>query len=75
MEKAISSDTFGMSFWLDVDNEFCYCPEFNNNTLDKDNWGYVSEWTDFEGIDFNQLLRIHRELVIRRVHQLSEVSW
>ena len=65
MEKAISSDTFGMSFWLDVDNEFCYCPEFNNNTLDKDNWGYVSEWTDFEGIDFNQLLRIHRELVIR----------
>tara|TARA_B100000131_G_C17591142_1_gene399245 strand:- start:20 stop:244 length:225 start_codon:yes stop_codon:yes gene_type:complete len=74
MEKAISSDTFGMSFWLDVDNEFCYCPEFNNNTLDKDNWGYVSEWTDFEGIDFNQLLRIHRELVIRRVHQLSEVS-
>ena len=74
MKNAISSDTFGMSFWLDEDNEFCYCPEFNNNTLDKDNWGYVSEWTDFEGIDFNQLLRIHRELVIRRVHQLSEVS-
>ena len=71
MKNAISSDTFGMSFWLDDDNEFCYCPEFNNNTLDKDNWGYVSEWTDFEGIDFNQLLRIHRELVIRRVHQLS----
>ena len=74
MKNAISSDTFGMSFWLDDDNEFCYCPEFNNNTLDKDNWGYVSEWTDFEGIDFNQLLRIHRELVIRRVHQLSKVS-
>ena len=35
------------------------------------NWGYVSEWTDFDGVDFNQLLRIHRELVIQRVHELD----
>ena len=70
----ISSMHFGMTFWLDDDNEFCYCPTFIDNTPDKDNWGYVSEWTDFEGIDFNQLLRIHRELVILRVHKLSEVN-
>ncbi len=69
----IYSTHFGMTFWLDDDNEFCYCPTFIDNTPDKDNWGYVSEWTDFEGIDFNQLLTIHRELVIRRVHELSEV--
>ena len=69
----INSDTFGMTFWLDDDNEFCYCPTFNDNTPDKDNWGYVTEWTDFDGIDFNQLFAIHRELVIRRVHELSEV--
>ena len=69
----INSDTFGMTFWLDDDNEFCYCPTFIDNKPDKDNWGYVSEWTDFDGIDFNQLFAIHRELVIRRVHELSEV--
>ena len=69
----ISSMHFGMTFWLDDDNEFCYSPTFNDNTPDKDNWGYVSEWTDFDGIDFNQLFVIHRELVIRRVHELSEV--
>ena len=69
----ISSMHFGMTFWLDDDNEFCYCPTFNDNTPDKDNWGYVTEWTDFDGIDFNQLFAIHRELVIRRVHELSEV--
>ena len=67
----ISSLHFGMTFWLDDDNEFCYCPTFNDNTPDKDNWGYVSEWNDFEGLDFNQLLRIHRELVIQRVHKLD----
>jgi len=67
----INSDTFGMTFWLDDDNEFCYCPTFNDNKPDKDNWGYVSEWNDFEGLDFNQLLRIHRELVIQRVHKLD----
>ena len=27
----ISSMHFGMTFWLDDDNEFCYCPTFNNN--------------------------------------------
>ena len=69
----INSDTFGMTFWLDDDNEFCYCPTFIDNKPDKDNWGYVSEWTEFDGIDFNQLFAIHRELVIRRVHELSEV--
>ena len=66
-----NSDTFGMTFWLDDDNEFCYCPTFTNNTPDLHNWGYVSEWTDFDGVDFNQLLRIHRELVIQRVHELD----
>ena len=40
----ISSMHFGMTFWLDDDNEFCYCPTFNDNTPDEDNWGYVSEW-------------------------------
>ena len=68
-----NSDKFGMTFWIDNNNDFCYCPTFIDNKPDKDQWGYVSEWTDFDGIDFNQLFAIHRELVIRRVHELSEV--
>ena len=50
----INSDTFGMTFWLDDDNEFCYCPTFIDNKPDKDNWGYVSEWTDFDGVDLDE---------------------
>ena len=69
----INSDTFGMTFWLDNDNEFCYCPTFNDNTPDKDNWGYVSEWTDFDGVDLDKLFHIHRHLVTQRTFKLQEV--
>ena len=57
---------FGMTFWLDDDNEFCYCPTFANSNPDIDNWSYVSEWTDFDGIDLTKLFNIHRELVINQ---------
>ena len=60
----INSNTFGMTFWLDDDNEFCYCPTFNDNTPDKDNWGYVSEWDDWSDVNINKLFEIHRQLVL-----------
>ena len=69
----ISSMHFGMTFWLDDDNEFCYSPTFNDNTPDLHNWGYVSEWDIINNTDLDKLFHIHRELVIRRVHELSEV--
>ena len=69
----INSDTFGMTFWLDDDNEFCYCPTFIDNKPDKDNWGYVSEWTDFDGVDLDKLFHIHRHLVTQRAFKLQEV--
>ena len=66
MENAISSFHFGMTFWLDDDNEFCYCPTFADNNPDKDNWNYVSEWDDWEGVDMTKLFNIHRELVMNQ---------
>jgi len=68
-----NSDKFGMTFWIDINNDFCYCPTFNDNKPDKDQWGYVSEWTDFEGVDLNELLHIHRRLITEKVMQLKEV--
>ena len=69
----INSDTFGMTFWLDNDNEFCYCPTFNDNTPDKDNWGYVSEWDTINNTDLDKLFHIHRHLVTQRTFKLQEV--
>ena len=76
----ISSLHFGMTFWLDDDNEFCYCPTFNDNTPDKDNWGYVCEWDEFTSTDLDKLFAIHRHLVTTSAlktvvqHEYKEVN-
>ena len=58
---------FGMYFWLDDDDDFCYCPANSDGTADEDNWGYVSEWDDFQGVNFDKLFTIHRHLVTDKV--------
>ena len=58
-----SSETFGMTFWLDDNNDFCYCPTFANNEPDKDNWGYVCEWDEITSTNLDKLFAIHRHLV------------
>ena len=63
----ISSLHFGMTFWLDDDKEFCYCHTFNDNTPDKDNWGYVCEWDTIDSTDLDKLFHIHRHLVTTSV--------
>ena len=61
-----NSEHFGMTFWLDNNNDFCYCPTFTNNTPDLHNWGYVTEWTEFDSSDLDKLFEIHRQLVITK---------
>ena len=59
----LASLHFGRHFWLDEDQEFCSCPTFKDGTPDLDNWDYVSEWTDLEGLNLEKLLYIHRDLI------------
>ena len=54
-----SSDAFGRIFWIDEDLEFKSCPLNVDNTGDFDAWDYVSEWTDWEGVNMSNLLDIH----------------
>ena len=58
---------FGMYFWLNEYEDFCYCPAFEDSTADHDNWGFVSEWDELEGVDLDKLFTIHRHLVIDKV--------
>ena len=69
----INSNTFGMTFWLDDDNEFCYCPTFVNNQPDKDNWGYVTEWTDWECGNYERLFQIYHDLLTTKLN-IKEVN-
>ena len=54
------SETFGRIFWVDDDFEFKSCPLNVDETGDFTCEDYVSEWTDWEGVDMNLLLAIHR---------------
>ena len=55
-----SSDTFGRIFWVDDNLDFKSCPQFIDGTGDFDNSDYVSDWQDWEGVDFSLLFQIHR---------------
>ena len=68
----INSEHFGMTFWLDDNNDFCYCPTFVNNEPDEDNWGYVNEWDEITSTDLDKLFGIHRHLVLQSVDELEE---
>ena len=53
------SESFGRIFWVDDNNDFKSCPQNIDGTGDFDAEDYVSDWTDLEGVNFEQLLDIH----------------
>jgi|TARA_B100001996_G_scaffold332637_1_gene281844 hypothetical protein len=55
-----SSESFGRIFWVDDNLDFKSCPLNVNNTGDFDHTDYVSDWTDWEGVDMNLLFNIHK---------------
>ena len=54
------SNKFGRIFWIDDNNDFKSCPLNVDETGDFTCEDYVSEWTDWEGVDMNLLFQIHR---------------
>ena len=62
-----SSSTFGRIFWVDDDYEFKSCPLCVDGTGDFDCDDYVSEWTDWEGVNMEILFNIYRCELINKV--------
>ena len=54
------SNFFGRIFWIDEENDFKSCPLCVDNTGDFDATDYVSEWTDWEGVNMDLLFNIHK---------------
>ena len=69
-----SSETFGRIFWVDDDYEFKSCPLNVDGTGDFDCDDYVSEWTDWEGVDMNELLNIHKFCIINNVEYAGSLT-
>ena len=60
------SEQFGRIFWVDDNNDFKSCPLNVDETGDFDAWDYVSEWTDWEGVNYDLLFNIHQSCVINK---------
>ena len=58
-----SSETFGRLFWVDDNFDFLSCPQNIDGTGDFDAKDYVSEWTDWEGVDMDLLFKIHKTCI------------
>ena len=69
-----SSETFGRIFWVDDNYEFKSCPLCIDGTGDFDMEDYVSEWTDWEGVDMNLLLGIHRCELLNKTQYAGSLS-
>ena len=68
-----ASETFGRLFWIDDDFEFKSCPLNVDGTGDFDVEDYVSEWQDWEGVDYNLLLAIHRCELLNKVQYKGSI--
>ena len=67
-----SSDAFGRIFWVDDNLDFKSCPQFVDGTGDFDQEDYVSDWTDWEGVNMSLLFQIHRTcLHLKQEHHNS----
>ena len=68
------SEHFGRAFWVDSNNEFRSCPLFVNNKPDYSQADYVSEWTDWEGVNMSLLFQIHKTCLHLKQDYANSVS-
>ena len=69
-----SSETFGRLFWVDDNYEFKSCPLNVDGTGDFDCQDYVSEWQDWEGVDYNKLFNIHKFCILNKINYAGSIT-
>ena len=60
------SNTFGRIFWVDDKGDFKSCPLCVDGTGDFDCEDYVSDWEDWDDVDYQVLFSIHQACVINK---------
>ena len=69
-----SSHHFGRIFWVDDELEFKSCPLNVDDTGDFDHQDYVTEWTDWEGVDYNLLFAIYKCELLNKTQYAGSLS-
>ena len=60
------SESFGRIFWIGDNNDFKSCPLCVDGTGDFTVEDYVSEWQDWEGVNYETLFNIHTSCVLNK---------
>ena len=68
------SETFGRIFWCDDNLDFKSCPQFVNGTGDFTCEDYVSEWTDWEGVNISLLFDIHKACLFNKREYAGSIT-
>ena len=68
------SNKFGRIFWVDDELEFKSCPLNVDGTGDFTCEDYISDWTDWEGVDMNELLAIHKVCILNKTQYAGSLS-
>ena len=68
------SETFGRIFWVDDNYEFKSCPLCVDGTGDFEMEDYVSEWEDWEGVDYNKLFNIHKFCILNKINYAGSIT-
>ena len=69
-----ASETFGRLFWVDDNYEFKSCPLCVDGTGDFDVQDYVSEWEDWEDVDYNKLFNIHKFCILNKINYNNSLT-
>ena len=67
------SEHFGRIFWVDDNNDFKSCPLCVDGTGDFDCEDYVSEWTDWDGVNYELLFNIHQSCILNKVNHAGSL--
>ena len=68
------SQSFGRIFWVDDNDDFKSCPQNVDGTGDFTCEDYVSEWTDWDGVNVSLLFQIHRTCLHLKQDHANSVS-
>ena len=60
--QTIESEAFGRHFFIDIGFNFISAPSLITGGYDESQLDYVSNWTDLEGVNLNELFDINRQL-------------
>ena len=70
----VQSEYFGRTFWFGKDNQLKSAPTFVDNSVDISMTDYVSDWTDWEGVNMSLLFQIHRTCLHLKQDHANSVS-